>query len=417
MHRFALVLVCAAAATARADERVDLVLAPDAVLVEHAFPLDRYIEYSRRAKLGAGGSLALGLDQDGNGTGVATVGAGQGTENVIAGVRSELVAGAGGIVRGRHRALLELRSSWDDELVGSIAVTGGVDHGLARGLVRPRLGVGNSSDANAAIDGMVRIGKDKGDFQWVAIARADGGETHWLDAPGVDRATRKAVTLGTGQTSFDGELPRGSIDLLRGRIEHTRIQRPFAPAGSGSLDTNVRAVELGLGTHDFTLHIDHELLAIIAVDFGWTWLEADTGGSTLRDNAFRMRLGTAVNWRDEKGWPLRKISFGLGRTPTHTPDGQRLVSEWRIEGEQSIESKRFMLGTRGGITWLTPLAGRSAATLLGYALQLDAAVKLGGGFEAGVYHASTYAPRLAGDPWLSPRHWVIEAGALARYRR
>ena len=124
----------------------------------------------------------------------------------------------------------------------------------------------------------------------------------------------------------------------------------------------------------------------------------------------------AVHWRDQKGWPLRKISFGLGRTPTHTPDGQRLVSEWRIEGEQSIESKRVVLGTRGGITWLSPLAGPNAPTLLGYALQLDAALKLGHGFEAGVYHASTYQPRLAGDPWLSPRHWVIEAGALARYR-
>jgi hypothetical protein len=197
----------------------------------------------------------------------------------------------------------------------------------------------------------------------------------------------------------------------------------------------IRAVELGIGMHDFTLHIDHELLAVIAVDFGWTWLQADTAAGALRDNAFRMRLGTSVAWRDSK-WrrstsnPLRKVGFGLGRTPTYTPDGQRLVSEWRIEGEQSIETARWLLASRGGITWLTPLAGAHADTLLGYAIQLDAALKLGHGIEAGVYQASTYEPRLAPgmeragftpargiDPWATPRHWRIEAGALARLRR
>src|SRR6185503_4875365 len=122
MHRFAIGFVLCAAATARAEDRIDLVLAPDAVLVEHAFPLDADIEYERRAKTGAGGSLALGFDHHGAAAGVATFGAGQGTENVIIGLRSELIGGAGGIVRGRHRGLLELRSSWDDPLVGSLAM-------------------------------------------------------------------------------------------------------------------------------------------------------------------------------------------------------------------------------------------------------------------------------------------------------
>ncbi|HEY5926367.1 MAG TPA: hypothetical protein VIV11_31995, partial [Kofleriaceae bacterium] len=392
MHRVALI-VCAAAATAHADDRIDLVHAPEVRLLEPVFPLDRHISHARRTKTGTTGSLALGLDHHGEATGVATLGLGQYTENVIAAMRSELAGGADGLVRGRHRALVELRSDWDDELVGALAVKAGIDHGLARGLAAPRLGVGPHSDGNAAADGMVRIGSDKGDFHWVAIARADAGATRWLDAPGLDRATRKAISLGTGQTSFDGELPRGSVDLLRGRVEHTRIQRPFAPAGAGSLDTIVRAVELGIGMHDFTLHIDHELLAVIAVDLGWTWLEANTAGGTLRDNAFRMRLGAGIEWIDGRaGWPRRTIGFGLGRTPTHTPDGQRLVSEWRIEGEQRIETEHFVLGTRGGITWLTPIAGASAKTLLGYGVQLDAALKLGHGIEAGVYSATTYQP-------------------------
>lgn len=417
MRRFAIGVVVCAAATAHAEERVELVHAPELRLLEPMFPLDRHIEYARRTRAGLTGSLALGVDQHGGATGAATLGAGEASETVYVGMRSEVLADQDGVVRGRHRGLFEVRSEWDDALVGSLAATASVDHGLARGLVVPRLGVGRHTDANAALDGMVRIGSDKGDFNWVAIARADAGSTRWLDAPGLDRATRRALTLGTGQTSFDGEIPRGSIDLLRGRIEHGRIRRPFAPAGVGSLDSEVRSVELGLGAHDLTLHIDHELLAVIAVDLGWTWLEAETAGGALADNGFRMRLGAALAWQGERGDRLRRVGIGIGRTPTHTPDGQRLVSEWRLELEQGIETAHYVLSARGGITWLTPLAGSSADTLLGYGAQLDAALKLGSGVEAGAYHASTYEPRLAGDPWGSPRHWVIEAGVLARLRR
>src|SRR5262245_56393580 len=133
MKRVAIWIVCAAAATARAEERVDLVLAPDARLVEYAFPLDAY-DYEHRSKAGAGGSLALGFARDGATAGAATFGAGQATDTMIVGLRSELVVGDG--VRGRHRGLFELRSDWDDPLVGSIAMTVGVDHGRARGLPR-----------------------------------------------------------------------------------------------------------------------------------------------------------------------------------------------------------------------------------------------------------------------------------------
>lgn len=418
MHRFAsLALVCVTAATAHGEERLDLVHVPDLIVIESAFPLDRDVPYERRTKAGWRGSLALGLDHHGDAIGAATLGAGQGTENVIIGLRSEVIAGEHGIQRGRHRGLLELRSSWDDELVGSIALSTRVDHGQARGLAQPRLGVGRYTDGVVGLDSMVRIGKDKGDFQWVAIVRGDAGSTRWLDAPGLDRATRRSLTLGTGQTSFDGEIPRGSIDLVRARVEHARIRRPFAAAGTGSLDSEVRSVELGLGTHELTFHVDHELLAVIAVDLGWTWLEADSGDRALRDNAFRMRLATGVEWRGGRGSPRRRIGFGLGRTPTYIPDAQRLVSEWRLELDQGIETRRYVLGARGGITWLTPVAGPSADTLLGYGAQLDAALKLGMGIEAGAYHTSSYQPRAPGDPWLSPRHWAIEAGLVARLRR
>jgi hypothetical protein len=418
MKRVAILGVVCAAATARAEDRVELAHVPDLAVVEHAFPLDRHVPYEHRKRLGVTGSAALGIDSQGDTVATATAAIGEGSENVIAGLRGELIVGPDGIVRGRHRGLLELRSDWDDDLVGSLALSGRLDHGAARGLALPRLGVGKSVDGDVALDGMVRIGSDKGDFQWVAIARGEVGGTRWLDAPGLDRASRRAVTLGTVKTSFAGEIPRGSIDLLRGRVEHVRIRRPLALAGTGSIESELRIVELGLGTHELTFHIDHELLAVIAVDLGWSWLEADTSAGRLAESAFRMRLGTGIEWRDERSeFPLRRIGIGLGRVPTYTPDGQRLVSEWRLELDQGIETRRFVLGARGGVTFLSPIAGPDADTLVGYGVQLDAAIKLGGGIEAGAYHASTYQPRLAGDPWGSPRHWAIEAGVLARFRR
>jgi hypothetical protein len=422
MRRLVLVGLCCAAATARADDRaidrIELTLVPDVALVEPAFPLDRHVDYAERQKTGMRAAAGLGIDAHGQPVGDVAAAAGQGTENVIAAVRSELTADRDGIVRGRHRGLFELRSDWDDDLVGSLALEGGIDHGLARGLAAPRLGVGNATDARAALEGMVRLGGDHHDFDWVAIARADAGATRWLDAPGLDRAVRRGLMLGTGATSYDGEIPRGSMDWLRARVEHATIRRPLAPAGIASLDTNVRAVELGIGTHELTLHIDHELLAVIDTDLGWTWLEADTATGALRDSAFRMKLAAGFAWSaGHKHYPVRRMGLGLGRTPTYTPDGQRLVSEWRLELDQGVETKRVVLGARGGITWLTPLAGPSADTLLGYGAQLDAAVKLGMGIEAGAYHASTFQPRAPGDPWASPRHWTIEAGLLARLRR
>lgn len=450
MHRLAGFVTCVsvvcAAATARAEivrvpdepepepvvgrvpERVELLLAPDIVLVQPTFPLDRHVPYEQRTKTVWNGSVAIGVDRAGA-AGTATLGIGHATDNVIVGVRSELIGGAGGddtphgLLRGRHRALLELRSDWDDPLVGSIAVMGAVDHGLARGLAAPHLGVGRYTDANATVESMVQLAADKGDFDWVAIVRGEAGQTRWLDAPALDRATREAVTIGTGATSFDGELPRGSMDWLRGRVEHTQIRRPFAPASIGgataSLDAGVRSVELGIGTHDLTLHIDHELLAIIGVDLGWTWLEADTGTGRLADSAFRMKLATGLDWLSAGRKGVRHVRFGVGRTPTYTPDGQRLVSEWRVETEQGVDTRHWALAARGGITWLTPLTPDvpGVNTLLGYAAQLDAAYRLGAGVEIGAYHASTYQPRVAGDPWASPRHWTSETGVLARLRR
>ncbi len=407
---------------AHADERVDQAAIPDITIVEPAFPLDRFVPRDQRRSSAVGGSAGLGVGRHGDRPliGAATLTAGHRSDNLLLGTHGELVlVGRGPAVeRGRLRGLLELRSDWDAELAGILAVRGSAEHGQALLVAPARLGAGRRDHGEVVADGAVRIGSRKGDTVMIAMVRADASTTRWLAAPTLGRADRRGLGLGVGHTSFDGELPRGTIDLFRARVEHVRIERPFAAAGIGSLARAVRTVEVGLGTTDFTLHIDHELLAVIAVDLGWSWVEADTTGGPLADNAFRMRLGAALAWRDSGDRQRRRIGFAIARTPTSTPDGQRLVGEWRLELATGIESSRFLLDARGTLSWLVPFTGTSEVdTLVRYGAQLEAFAKLGAGIELGVYHARAFEPPGAGDPWASARRWDAETGALARWRR
>jgi hypothetical protein len=422
-------------AVAQADDRIDLPGIPDAQILEPAFHLDRGTDYSEREKHGVDGWIGLGGGRY-HGIDLAIANAafafGWRDDNFLVAGRGELAVGESiedsRLLRGRYRALAEARTDWDAELGAVVALTTSFEHGDGLGLSTTRLGAASTPRDNGdlVMTSLVRIGKRSGDFSWVASARAEVGGTRWYDTPQLDYANRKALGMGLGKAPLDGELPRGSIEVIRARVEHTEIHRPriggidVAGAPAGMLDGEVREAQVGMGTTDMTLYIDHELLAVIAVDLGWSWLEADTANGTIADNAFRMRLGTDLEWRDETDKARRRVGFALVRTPTATADGQRLAGEWRIEGISVLETRRFVLDGRGGISWLhlfeaAPDAA-PAPMLVRYGAQLEALVKLGGGIEAGAYHANAYEPRQAGDPWASARIWVTETGFLARWR-
>lgn len=418
MRSVCLVLVVTATA-AHADERVDQTAIPDVTIVEPAFPLDRFVPHDKRKRGAVGGSVGVGVGRHGDRplVGAATLTAGYRNDNLILGTHGELVLAGreAPVERGRLRGLLELRSDWDAELAGILAVRGSAEHGEALRVGAARLGAGRRDHDEVVADGAVRIGSRKGDTVMIAMVRGDASTTRWLAAPMLDRADRRGLGLGLGRTSFDGELPRGTIDLFRARVEHVQIARPFAAAGIPPLAGAVRTVEVGIGTTDFTLHIDHELLAVIAVDLGWSWVEADTTSGPLADNAFRMRLGAALAWRDTRD---RRVGFAIARTPTSTPDGQRLVGEWRLELATGIESSRFLLDARGSLSWLVPFTGTSEVdTLVRYGAQLESLAKLGADIELGVYHARAFEPPVAGDPWASARRWDAETGVIVRWRR
>src|SRR5205085_6284470 len=98
-------------------------------------------------------------------------------------------------------------------------------------------------------------------------------------------------------------------------------------------------------------------------------------------------------------------------------DGQHILSETRLEMLGGAEDHLFVIGARGGLSWIVPQQGAGKVdTLKRYATAFEGFVKLGGGFELGGYHVAAYEPQVAGDPWASPQAWSFEIGALARWR-
>jgi hypothetical protein len=130
-----------------------------------------------------------------------------------------------------------------------------------------------------------------------------------------------------------------------------------------------------------------------------------------------MRLATAARWLADRSGGVRRLGFAIAREPGHTADGQRLVSDWRVELDSALEDSKYVLGARGGVSWLTSKAGAPGTSMLiRYGSHLEAFRKLAGGIELGAYNAVGYEPQLAGDPWASPRQWGIETGVVVRWR-
>lgn len=420
LGRVVLVVSCVVATAAHADERLDLRALPDEALVETVFHLDRHVDHAKRTRSGLAGSLGYGVgDHPGADPAVAaaTLSAGHRDDRLIAVTHGELLVTGREIDRARVRGIVELRHGWNEEFGWMAILRGSGEHGNALGLAPARLGPGRRDHGELQLDGMATLGSRGHDGRTVGIVRGETSATRWLSAPALDRAERSGLGLGVGRAPDDGELPRGVFEFLRGRVEHVRIHRPFIGAGVANLDTSVRTVEIGTALNEFTAHIDHELLVVSDVDLGWSWLEADTNAGRIADNAFRMRLGTSLAYRDDKGVAMRRVGVAVARTPTTTPDGQRIVGEWRAELATGVETSRVLLDARGGVSWLVPFAGgRSVETLVRYGIQLEAFAKLGAGIELGTYHARAYESPIAGDPWASARRWNTETGVMARWR-
>jgi len=438
-------VVAAFGGVAHADERLDLQL-PDVQLFEPAYHLDRGVPYDDRKKSGHTDQLSIGgARADDGGTydaltgrtggdarpafvGSAALGLGRQEEAMIALWRSELYGLSGRGVRGRHRGLLELRTKYDDDIGVDGTLIGDAEHGDARGLAPVRKGPGERVTGDLDLEVMVRLGKKKSDMRLVAVAGGGFGGTAWeaTHAPTLDTENHNSAMIAVAAAPADGELPRGRFDIVRLDVESQRIHlRPTAmpvdpsmPIGPGNGGVETRNIDVLVGAKDMTLYIDHESFAIIDSYIGGSWVETESAAGTIHDSALNMRMATSVKWRPDSDDVTRSVGFNFSRTPTTTPDGQRIVGEWRFEVASGVETENYTLGARGGVSWLEPLAGgpTEVKTLVRYGMELEAFAKIAMGIEAGIYHANSYEPRETGDPWATPRRWSVESGALVRLR-
>ncbi|MFN0246971.1 MAG: hypothetical protein ACKV2T_08675 [Kofleriaceae bacterium] len=422
MHRVLLLGSCLCTGVASADIRLDTEPVPELFALEAAFHLDRGQYWGSRTKSGIVGSIGAGygrFDEDDTGTLVGAIAAGKYTETWLALASSELVMANEQIWRGHHVGLVGLHSKEDsaDGLGGRVTLETTLDHGEARGLAPVRLGQGRYRNGDVGGEALLHLGDDD-DMVFVAQLFGELGTTRW-DSPLLDHANRGSIGLGIGLTPADGELPRGSVDLLRGRVEHVTIRRPIVAARATAPlgDTSVRVVELGLGAHEMTLHIDRELLAVIEGDLGWSWIEADASMGRIDDNMFRMKLATALKWRTDRSRQARRLGIGVAREPGYTPDGQRLVVDWRTDLTYGVDTPVYALKASGGLSWIKTVAGGWMPSLPRYGTSVELFFKIALGFEGGGYFATSYENQLAGDPWAAARAWNTETGLLLRWRR
>src|ERR1041385_2696280 len=227
--------------TVRADDRLNLAI-PDLGLYESAFHLDRDTPYEFRTHEGwtgwAGGGAARvddgTTDASGNASptrsaGVASAGfaAGRQGEQLIAVWASEIYGVSGRGIRGRHRGLIEARTRYDDDIGIDGTISGGVEHGHARGLGPVRVGPGERVTGDLSFETMMRIGKRKGDMHWVGLVGADTGGTAWeaATAPWIAKEEHNGATLGLAGAPGDGELPRGRLELTGPRVEQQQSGR------------------------------------------------------------------------------------------------------------------------------------------------------------------------------------------------
>lgn len=423
MHRIAPLLAILVPGLAVADTRLDLEPIPDLRLLEPVHHLDRGSDWNKRSSGGLTGSIGVGFGSHAGEKGLVGEGSlaiGKRMRQLVITATSDLVAAGNELVRGRHAGYLELRTDdrgSEDDITGRVSIGTTVEHGEARGLAPVYLGPGRRDHAAANADVLIGLEPDKDDMIWAALVQTDGSATRWLEAPLLDRAYRGAFGLGVSFAPNDGEVPRGRIDLLRARVEHANIKRTLRAAGTPMHDTQVRTIEVMSGLHELAGWIDHEILFAVTAQFGAVWIESDATAGRIEDTFFKMELGGHFKWR-KKRIGRREFGFALARQPGPTPDGQYHASDWRLEMVSGAEDAHFVLAARGGISWVTHVSGgvTNPETMKRYGSHVEGFAKLGLGVELGGYHAMTYEPRVAGDPWSAPREFATEVGVLARWR-
>lgn len=403
----------ARAATATADHRISLAPIPELDTLAVAYLLDRYVERDAQP-YGMAGAVAATL---GNRPGLTVSGAlGQKT-------RGKAVMGNGlvDVAHGRIQSRLEIAAQAGCDGDGpAICLDVGSRLEIGDPPALAPLARGNHRGASYEwlAKTVVPIGR-RSDFAWAASITGDLHASGEFARPVTARALaigagepggqgglvalERSLAIALGKAPGDGELPNGTLDLARGRVAYTTVG-----------DRTVREVAVGVGLDHFTLHIDHELLAVADVDLGWSWLEL--GGDSAAMSGFRARLAGALAVAGTSRGVAKRDQVGLAfsRELTHTADAGQLATDTRLAINAGSEAARYVIDFGGVLSWVAAPAD-DGPRYVRYGAQFGSYAKLAHHLELGVQGVAWFEPTELRD-LAAPRRWVYESGVVVRWR-
>ncbi len=443
------ILLLSLSAPVSAEERLELTHTPDLSMYEAVLPGGlRWKRYRSGSRSNDGTSAAWSLgagvgssDGESGGIGAGTLALGWRSPILIIGGRSEFTGfisaeGDGfdlSTSRGHHDvfAAAHLGDRRDDygihfTLDGTARHSGGQPFRLDA----PRYGTAPLKTMNGAVGATLRFGDDE--LALAVPVSYRGEETRW-DAGPLRSATGQKFSLGLGVMPNTKDAVRGTIDLIRAEVEHTRFGSRAVlssavlssadvadVADDGFIADEYRKVTVAGGVKEVTFY-DRTDLGTFDFHIGYSWLESDVGAETIKAGGVDFKLGT--NLQFGKPGDSSRFGFAVARDPNRSADGSRLLSEWRLEISSEHDRDHTEIGVRGGLSWLSSKAGASTGdsdatgTLIRYGTQLDAFYKLPLNFQAGGYLATSYEPQRTIDPFSVDRTWGTEAGLLLRWKR
>ena len=428
-------LILAAPGLASAQERLELTQISDLSVYDAVLPVNKDYRVKRGPKKGYTLTLGVGAASHGRemGSGPSVAGSlalGFGCDCGMVGARSDLWGSATDMeeleladLRGRHQLIGVAGWGKRRRSGGRIVIDGNVAHSGRQPLRLQTAAFGSARQvrADGSAEVAIKFGEEMFDDDSISFhVAAEGAAVKWLDDGPAERANTAAMSMGFGSVLDERESVRGRIDLIKAKVAHTRIEpTPNVPAATDPLGGRlgeVRQVHVRAGIDEVTMY-DRELLGTLTAYAGWAWQEADTATRQLRDNQFELKL--AGNFKFASRESTNRIGIGIGREPTFAADGQRLISDQRVELSGDHETERIALAARGAISWLQSTRGGNGTAdlaIIRYGSQLEGFVKLPMGFQAGAYQASSFEPQMTWDPWAAPRTWNVEAGLMLRWK-
>jgi hypothetical protein len=420
----ALVLLLAASTPAAAQQRLVMDDVPDTALFD-ATSADGRLRAELTAGTEAHGSLT---DDDGRSGAVAATAelhAGfQPAANRKLFLRSSLLVpstGDGGFeASGRHRllGLYGFGAADPGDVFADLQLDQRLDHG-------PEPLPGSRPDLGPApfVDNDIEVAS------WAGRLQERGGNGHLgkggylvvrrrdVHYDGVDtpvRALRTTeLTAGFGVRGYHREVMSGARNMLWVTRSRTSLEPGAAALKETPTSLDIDRTDVAIGAREIVFHIGtaDRLQIGLSQGIGWSWLRTDDGRDA---NMLTIDDVATMRARDAS------LAVGFSRRPAITPDGGRLVADWRITAMVGALSRKNNVGGTAQFVAniLDDLHADGNATRYHFHNELYTVLKDAGSATLGVYHLASLAPLRGNtdwDPWSAGKRWNNELGMFLRW--